>query len=642
MRFLVVAVGACVAAIVTPIAACDSSVRVGELREDAAAPEGGPLVPPPDADTTPLTWKLHSPLVPCSIYAMAEIRSDDTWLGCNGGGIYRYDGVKAKLAYSAGEESIVSLLWIAPDGQVWAGAQSGFGTKATTKLLHFDGTAWKEIAVPKERITSITGVSAHDLWLTTDTKILRLRDGVLTTSLTSPGGAFRDCTFAADGTKGYCVGTAGLAMAWDGTAWSPLAGAPWTAAAEVFGVDLDSFDKSVAFFYGEPIKDDHGDHECHATRFAGTFNTLTASTPCFVSFDVARKRAGHAIVSARNYLLFSEDENYGGALVFDPVQDKVDPLCGPVLAFSRGLANTRVGGRHGLLATITGSGGNQIALTSAKGSNTYFEDLAVAPDGTAWARTQDTTVCGSISDTLVRFEDNAAWQPVAGPQGAQSGRGLAAAASDRAFTFDQGRDVLMKHVSGTWVDGPTIEEGWSLFAARPDDVWIGGYNGTFGHFDGKTYRELSTGKQSRQILQVVPAGKELWMVALGYVAADTHRHVVRYADGKTTEWDLGLYDIRLSAVDATHVWMSGEPAQAWDGKEWKLLPFDASYVWARAIDEVYFTDRGDISRWNGKKLERVHHGFNPIMAIGGAGERGFAVGPGGLTIELGRWPNATH
>ncbi|HSO39380.1 MAG TPA: hypothetical protein VLT33_42930 [Labilithrix sp.] len=629
-------------AVLVPIAAsCDSSVRVGELREEPAEPaEGGPLLPPPDAATLPASWRLHAPRVPCSIYAMAEARSDDVWLGCNGGRIYRYDGVQARLAFSGDERSIVSLLWLAGDGQLWAGAQVGFGDTATTTLHRFDGAVWHDVPGPKERVTSISG-DPSSVWITTGQKILRVAGGSLETSFTSTAGTFRACAFA-DAKRGYCVGTEGLALAWDGLAWSPVAAPPWSPKAEVFGVELDPLYKSAAFFYGEPITSTSGDHQCTVARLTGTFVPLQASTPCFTDFSVARKRTGRVWVGAREYLLIAPEAQYGGALVFDPGGDAVRPLCGPVLSFATGLANTRVAGFYGLLATIVGSGGNQIALTSARGSNTTFEDLSVAPDGTAWARVQDATACGSVSDALVRFEADATWGAVAGPQGAQSGRGLTATAIDRAYTIDIGRDVLLQHTAGAWSDGATIASPWSLFASRTDDVWIGGVEESFGHFDGRAYREIQPPGRRRQIEQILPAGSDVWMVAQGVTAGDTDVHVVRYANGKTTEWNQGLSRVWLAALDATHVWMSGEPAQVWDGATWTPLAFDASNVWARSKDEVYFTDGGDISRWDGKHLERMFHGFIPIRAIAGSRDRAFAVGPGGLTLELGHWPDATR
>jgi hypothetical protein len=638
-RFLVVGV-----ALVLPIAAsCDSSVRVGEVREAPVEPAegGGPLVPPPDAATIAESWKPRAPQVPCSIYAMVEARpSGEVWLGCNGGRIYRYDGVQARLAYAGDEKSIVSLLWIAGDGQVWAGAQTGRGPTATTRLRRFDGTTWHDVAGPKERVTSISG-DPTTVWMTTDTQILRLKGDTFETSFSSAAGAFRACAFA-DANRGYCVGTAGLALVWDGTSWSPVAAPPWSAKAEVFGVELDSFDKSTAFFYGEPITSTSGDQRCTVARLTTTFVPLTAGKPCFTDFDVARKRTGLASVGLRDYLLLSPEAQYGGALVFDPVEDSVRDLCGPLLTFTTGLANTRVGGHDGLLATIVGSGGNQLALTGGRGSTTSFKDLAVAADGTAWARVEDVTVCGSISDTLVRFEADATWGPIAGPLAAQAGRGLAATARDRAYTIDLGRDALLQHTSGPWSEAATIKDAWSLSAARSDDVWIGGTDESFGHFDGRVYREIQPKGRRRQIEQILPAGSDVWLVAQGVTAGDTDTHVVRYADGKLTEWNQGLSDVRLSAVDASHVWMSGEPAQFWNGATWTPLTFDASNVWARAVDEVYFTNGGDISRWDGKHLERMHHGFVYIRAIGGSRDRGFAVGPGGLTLELGRWPDATR
>jgi hypothetical protein len=91
--------------------------------------------------------------------------------------------------------------------------------------------------------------------------------------------------------------------------------------------------------------------------------------------------------------------------------------------------------------------------------------------------------------------------------------------------------------------------------------------------------------------------------------------------------------------DPKHVYRSGHPAKGWDGAKWNDLPFDANDVWARSPAEVFFTDRGDIWKWDGAKRTRVFHGFIPITAISGSKDRAFAVGPGGMTLEYAAWPD---
>lgn len=631
------------AAVVALAIACDSSVRVGELRPEPAPP--GPLVPDgedEDAGARKTSWRLHEPSVPCTIYAMAEVRTDLLYLGCNGGRIYRFDGVRAKLALQVEDTSLFSLLWVTPDGQVWAGAQSSYEAGATTQLHHFDGTRWSKHGDASKRFTSIAGVGS-DVWFATEREILHLEGGALVPSFTVTKGALRACSFSAPD-KGHCVGTAGLAVAWDGATWTDLAGVPWSAAAEVFGVEDDGFSKRTTFFYGEPLEHPNGDHSCRAAQLsAGTLSAGQAQRPCFPDFRIARKRTGKVVVGGRTFMLLAPNASYGGALVFDLGADTLEQLCGPVLAFSTGLANTRAGGLYGLLATLVGSGGNQIALDAASGSSLDSVDLSVAPDGTAWARVEDRTACGSISDRLVRFEDGA-FRPVAAPQGALSGRGLAAVAADRAYTIDLGTDRLFAYAAGGWREGPELEEPWSLFATKADDVWIGGARSSFGHYDGETFTSVEPPGRRRQVEQILAVGDDVWMLQQGVVADDTDEHVVRYANGEITEWNIGLQRsrVRLAALDASRVYRSGSPAQVWDGTRWKSLGFDASGVWGRSPEEVYFTDRGDIWRWDGRRRELAYHGFIPITAIAGAKDRGFAVGPGGLTIELAEWPAEQH
>ncbi len=626
--------------------ACESSEQIGELApraEDASTP---PVTFPPvaeDASTpTALSWRLHAPTVPCSIYAMDEERSDALFLGCNGGRVYRFDGVRADLSLELEDTRLVSLLWAGPDGSVWAGAQSGYDAKATTELHRFDGTTWSKVVTGGERITSLTGTSATDVWITTPSQIRRWNGAAFAPSYTATAGELRACTFAA-ADMGWCTGTSGLAVSWNGASWTPMTAVPWSASAEVFGVEVNPFDSVPTFFWGEPVKGPNGENaEIHvATWKADAFQPRTAKVPSFTSFRVPRKRTGHVVVNGRLYMLLLVEEQYGQALVHDPYEDVFRSLCAPALASSAGSAKTRIGGFDGLLATVVGSGQSQLALST---QTTTFEphELSVAPSGAVWARVEDTTACGSITDRLVRYEDGQ-WRDVAGPQPVQSGRSLAAIAFDQAYTLTAAEGILGEYKAGTWADRGTFDNAWSLWAKKQDDVWIGGYTDELAHFDGKTITTLVPKGAGRQVKQVVEAAGVVWMVALGYTQDDTDVHVYRFANGKREEWNLGIesYGTHVSALDATHVWLSGRPAKAWNGTTWKDLPFDASNVWARTEDEVYFTFGGDIFRWDGKTKERVYHGFVGIRGIDGSRDRGIAIGPGGLTIELGVFPVGT-
>jgi len=267
--------------------------------------------------------------------------------------------------------------------------------------------------------------------------------------------------------------------------------------------------------------------------------------------------------------------------------------------------------------------------------------LGVGADGAAWARTETTTVCGSVSNRLVRFE-RGAWAPVSAPQFAQSSHGLSVLGNGSVFTVDTAFDSLIEYDAGDWRKIANVEDAWSVFARSPNEVWVGGNRNSFGVYDGAKYTELKAATGGRAIEEIVAIDGETWMVARGFVEADTDTHVYRFAGGELTEWNHGVPPsaVHLAALDRAHVWVSGKPARFWNGTAWADLDFEASGVWARNADEVWFTRWGDIFRYDvgSATVERVYHGFIPIWHIAGAGDRAFAVGPGGLTLELGVWP----
>ncbi len=632
-----------VSAFAVAIVACDSSVRVGELRgEPSTAPAARTRISSPHADKmASSSWKLHSPPVPCAIYAIAQVDIGEAYLGCNGGRIYRYDGVNAQLVFEAGEESVFSLLWAAPDGQVWAAAQSDDTKGATTQLYHFRAGEWRTVPSPAKRIVSISGADPSNVWIATETEILRLRGEAFVNAFatTSGMGEFRECTFAAPD-KGWCVGTLGLAVVWNGVTWTPATDVPWSAQAEVLGVELDPLLKTALLVvYAEPVYRGSrtDDHTCRLARFEdGKFITYESIKHCSLDFTIARRRTGSVQIGVQTYTLFTTSSR-GGAAMFDR-KGTLSSICGPVLAFSetatsvKGDIKTLVGGFHGFLATMAGRGDNVLSLSSANDSNIDFVDLSVAADGTGWARVKNMTACDSVSDQLVRFDNG--WKAIPAPQHALSGRGLAAIGRDHAYTL--AGDSLLESNDGTWVAHHLLKGPWSLSAKIANDVWVGG-GGVFGHFDGSSVR-VGTHRIRGSIEQILGVDQDVWLLTRSSINAEAR--LVRSSGEQVTEWDVDKDGVTLSGIDASHVWRSGKPAAVWDGETWKPLGFDASSVWARTVDDVYFVNRGDISRWNGKTLERAFHGLIPIVRISGSLDRGFAVGPGGLTVEFARWPKA--
>lgn len=629
---------------------CDVSLRVGELPSTVGSPDDGQFVTPEQPAVTPLTWRRRAPAVPCDVHALAEVRSDLVYAGCNGGRVYRFDGVDARVALDTEDESVFSLLWASGENDIWAAAQTSFAKGAPSKLYRSTGASFDLVATETERIVAIAGVDAKNVWVATESRILRVSVSAsgavsLVSSYSAPSGAFRGCAFASP-SAGWCVGTGGLAVAFDGAAWTPMTNLPWTASAEVMGVEIGPFPTKVPyFFFGEPITHPNGDHECRLAKLAsGTLTAYSAAIPCFPDFSPARRRTSSITAAFDTYLLISPAAQYGGALAFDVKDDAVRALCGPILSFAVGASTTRVGGQDGLLGTLVGSGGKQLALTNTNGSNLAFRDLSVATDdGVAWARVEDVTTCGTPSEQIVRFTSDQ-WRTTPAPDGVRSGRGLAAISAEQAYTVDIVTGAMLESKGGAWREGPPYEGGWSLSAKRAGDVWVGGVNDDFGRYDGATVQGVKPRGARRQVEEILAVGDDVWLVAQGVTKGDTNVRLVRAVGAQRgatftlEEWDMGYERVHLSAADPTHLFRSGAPAAMWDGAKWNDLPFDARAVWARTNDDVYFAQGGNIAQWDGKRLEVVYRGALTIRAIDGARDHAFAVGFGGLTVELARWP----
>lgn len=558
--------------------------------------------------------------------------------------MYLFDGVSAHPELETQDDDIFTFVWAAPDEEVWAVAQTGRKVSAPSTVRRYDGQQWTVVSdTPSERVDAFAAIDASHVFVAQGQTIRRFDGSQWREVYTLPAGAVRDCSFAKSD-RGYCTGTNGFAAAWDGSTFVPVSGAPWSARAEILGAVVTELSDAVTFLYAEP-KSNGPEHTCRAARLRGsTWTNYAASVSCYPSYDVPRKRVAHVVVGGSIYPIVAPDGQFGGSLLFDAEQETWRSVCGPALTFAVGGAQTRAGGAYGLLGTLVGSGSGQVALVPFGSTALDFKDLAVARDGTAWARSELSTACESVTDQLHRFEGSA-WKSIPGPTFAVGGDGLAAVSQSELLTISTGSDEVVAWRDGEWSPLFPYPTGRAIWAAHGQDVWVGSATrDSFGHYDGTSF-EVLRDQRGRQIEQVVATSDgDAWLIARGFTESDTNLHVYHYDHGSFEEWNLGLEReaVHVAARDRAHAWMSGSPAKAWDGSRWNALPFSASGVWARSEDEVWFSQGGDIVRWDGHTAERKYHGFVPIMHMTGSDTRGFAVGRGGLTIEYAEMPIAPH
>lgn len=648
-------------AAVAPVA-CDQSVNVGDRRATPTIDDGGPetssvvVQDAGEAGASGFEWRRLSPAIPCTIWALDERSGNDMVVGCDGGQVFRFDGVDAKVSLTAEENAVFGLVWLAPDESIFAAAQIGTGTGATSELYRYDGATWsKDASLGTQRIMALTGIDAHDVWMARAQELMHFDGSAWKSTYVASKGEFRSCAFTTS-TQGLCVGTEGLAVSWNGATWTAVNGAPWSNAAELFGVDIAPLtgDPPLVLF-GEPTDAGSGNYECQAAtqNSDGTFSRISGTQNCTANYSISRKRVGHAYLNLKRIALLSSDETYGDAYAFDPQTGGWQRLCGPILASSAGVSNTHVGGISGFFGTLIVNGTTQIGVQTFGATDRHFASLSVGRDGTAWARVGQDNVCGSVTNRLMRFE-TPDWKDIAAPETVQSGSQITTASSDSAYTLTDDLSVYA-YAAGKWSQQipSTLTAGnpqlaFSLWESAPSDLWVGTAADDFGHWDGRLYTSSrpSAERRQRQIEQVTgsPDG-DVWAFAQSTDATDPNSHIYHLDSGKIADFDLGPtppHSIRTTALDRTHAWMSGTPARAWNGTTWSPLPFNATAVWARTPSEVWFAQGATLVRWNGQTLDQSVKGQIPITALEGSPNRAFAVGPGGLTLEFTSWPPNTQ
>jgi hypothetical protein len=147
----------------------------------------------------------------------------EVWATAGVEGYFRYDGKEWSLVEPpelAGWE-LQRLSAIGRD--VFIGVQRGHGEPGhryfDSKVAHWDGKIWNLIDQPSG--LRVRGTAPDDVWIVRGTPMHF--DGKTWTQTTLPGSPVPYDLFARGPNEAYVVGKNGLAMKWDGKAWSEIA-----------------------------------------------------------------------------------------------------------------------------------------------------------------------------------------------------------------------------------------------------------------------------------------------------------------------------------------------------------------------------------------------------------------------------------
>ncbi|HEX5724452.1 MAG TPA: hypothetical protein VFX98_03250 [Longimicrobiaceae bacterium] len=179
---------------------------------------------------------------------------------------------------------------------------------------------------------------------------------------------------------------------------------------------------------------------------------------------------------------------------------------------------------------------------------------------------------------------------------------------------------------------------WALWAAAPHNVFAASDGGVVLHFDGNSWRALTTGTESTLY--------GIWGAAANRVWAVGEFDTVLYWDGETwtqqEDPDLGAGEDDFNGVwgsGADDVWVVGNGGRIvrWDGSDWvdytdpdNLTIADLYSVWGIAADDVWAVGDDVILHWDGASWTAT---APPVAALlfsvrGSAADDVWAVGCG--------------
>lgn len=178
--------------------------------------------------------------------------------------------------------------------------------------------------------------------------------------------------------------------------------------------------------------------------------------------------------------------------------------------------------------------------------------------------------------------------------------------------------------------------GSAVWAHRPDDAWIVGSGGRALHWDGDTWKSVSTGTQIHLRAVWGSGPRDVWAVG---------------SDPNILHWDGSTWSktpspspktLQLTGLWGTgpnDVWAAGTPLLHWDGRAWAevttatipsggsgLWGTGPSDVWLGGLEKVGGTGLTSVQHWDGTRWSTTGAPFPTRALWGGDGGELWAIG----------------
>ena len=116
----------------------------------------------------------------------------------------------------------LTAVWGAAGNDVWAGGGDGI-VSGSGVILHYDGTAWTQIAQVNGSVAAIWGSSSSDVWFAGGLSIWHWNGSAIgLVSAPTPVDTFLSL-WGFSASDAWVGGAGGTLMHWDGSAWNPKA-----------------------------------------------------------------------------------------------------------------------------------------------------------------------------------------------------------------------------------------------------------------------------------------------------------------------------------------------------------------------------------------------------------------------------------
>lgn len=462
-------------------------------------------------------------------------------------------------------------------GGVWS------GSPPSCRVCTSERWCWENPSPVGTKLAGVWGTSRTNVWAVGDGGVAIRWNGAAWTGTTTPTARHLRAVWGSSATSVWAVGDAGTIIRWNGSVWSLADSGTTSDLLDVWGTSATNV---------------------WAVGAGGTIRRWNGTSWAAVVSGTTRELAGVWASSAADAWAVGDEGTilrWNGTAwsAVSGATNRLRSVRGRSATESYAVGDDRAYRWDGASWMQVAGGGSMRAVWSSSGSEVW---AVGSPNGIVWR-----SVGGGFD--LHRYRPN-------------SGDllGVWGAATDDVWAVgDIGEILHWDGASWTRFTANLIEDPYAgplaAHARTGADVWVACTGGTVAHWDGREWSRVETGRSTDYFAVWASASHDVWVAGVAGEMVHWNGTTWRPVLSGTARWLRSMWG---GAPD--DVWAVGDVGTIihWNGSAWSVVPSGTTNtlnaIWGSAPDDVWAVGNGGTTlRWDGSAWTSVPSGTSDFL-----------------------------